>query len=62
MENFLYVYLGGVIALLCESLLQWLHPYESQTNETFLEAVSAAAFWPLMAIEAIVEFFVSQKR
>ena len=62
MHSALYIYIGGVIALLCESLLQWQHPYESQTNETFLEAVSAAAFWPLMAISAIVEFLVSQKR
>ena len=59
MTRCLYIYFGGVIALCCESLVQWMHPEESNTNETPQEAVIAALFWPLMAITAIMEFFFS---
>ena len=55
MIGLLYIYLGGVIALSLESLIQWLHPEESNTNETLGEAIGAALCWPLMAFAAIVE-------
>jgi hypothetical protein len=52
----LYIYIGGAISLFCESLVQWLHPEESNTKETLGEAIGAALQWPIMAIVAILEF------
>lgn len=60
-RNLLYLYVGGVIALLFESLVQWLHPEESEANETFGEAFGAAVFWPVMAIISMVEFISSRR-
>lgn len=50
-----YIYLGGVIALLCESLVQWLHPEDCPTRESPSEALIAACIWPIMAVLSIIE-------
>ncbi len=49
----LAVYVGGAVALLAESVVQWLHGTER--GETLDEALSAACGWPLMAALATIE-------
>lgn len=48
-------YLGGVIALFMESVIQWLHPEESIMKETPVEALKTALAWPVMALVALAE-------
>ena len=55
--NWVYFYLGGVVALFCESLVQWMHPQETSANETLEDALEAALLWPIFAIIALAEFF-----
>ena len=58
--NFLYIYIGGVIALLFESLIQWMYPYETNARESTWDALFCAFIWPLMAVMAIFDFLVSR--
>ena len=55
LEGIILFYLGGVLALFMESIVQWLHPQESNTNETPSEALKTALAWPVMALVALVE-------
>ena len=55
LEGVALVYLGGVIALFMESIIQWLHPQESGVRETPIEALKTALAWPVMAVVALVE-------
>ena len=54
-EEIALVYLGGVIALFIESIIQWIHPQESGVRETPIEALKTALAWPVMALVALVE-------
>ena len=54
-ERIALVYIGGVIALFMESVIQWLHPEESGVKESPLEALKIALAWPLMAFVALAE-------
>ena len=54
-ERIALLYLGGVLALFLESIIQWLHPDESGIKETPLEALKTALAWPLMAFVALSE-------
>lgn len=54
-EEIALFYLGGVIALFMESIIQWIHPQESGVRETLLEALKTALAWPLMAFVALAE-------
>lgn len=54
-ERVALVYLGGVIALFMESVIQWLHPQESGVRETPIEAMKTALAWPVMAVVALAE-------
>lgn len=54
-ERIALLYLGGVLALFLESIIQWLHPDESGIKETPLEALKTALAWPLMAFVALAE-------
>ena len=54
-EEIALFYLGGVIALFMESVIQWLHPQESGVRETPIEALKTALAWPVMALVALVE-------
>ena len=56
--NFLYIYIGGVIALLFESLIQWMYPYETNARESIWDALVCAFIWPLMAGMALFDFLV----
>ena len=56
--NFLYVYIGGVIALLFESLIQWMYPQETNARESTWDALFCAFIWPLMAAMALFDFLV----
>ena len=58
--NFLYIYIGGVIALLFESLIQWMYPHETNARESTWDALVCAFIWPLMAVMAIFDFLVSR--
>ena len=55
LEGIALVYLGGVIALFMESIIQWLHPQESGVRETPIEALKTALAWPVMAVVALAE-------
>ena len=55
LEGIILFYLGGVIALFMESVIQWLHPQESCVRETPIEALKTALAWPVMALVALVE-------
>lgn len=54
-EGIILFYLGGVIALFMESVIQWLHQKESGVRETPIEALKTALAWPLMAFVAFAE-------
>ena len=54
-ESIILFYIGGVAALFMGSVIQWLHPQESGTNETPAEALKTALAWPVMALVAFVE-------
>lgn len=54
-EEIALFYLGGVIALFMESVIQWLHPQESGVRETPLEALKTSLSWPVMALVALAE-------
>ena len=55
LEGIALVYIGGVIALFMESIIQWIHPQESGVRETPIEALKTALAWPVMAVVALVE-------
>lgn len=55
LEGIALVYLGGVIALFMESVIQWLNPEESGLKETPIEALKTALAWPVMAVVALAE-------
>lgn len=54
-EEIILFYLGGVIALFMESVIQWLYPDESGVRETPIEALKTALVWPVMAFVALAE-------
>lgn len=54
-EAIILIYIGGVLALFMESVIQWLHPEESGVKESLLEALKTALAWPLMAFVALAE-------
>ena len=54
-ESIAWFYLGGVVALFMESVIQWLHPQESGMKETPIEALRTALAWPVMALVALAE-------
>ena len=54
-ERIALLYIGGVIALFMESIIQWIHPQESGLKETPIEALKTALAWPVMAVVALVE-------
>lgn len=54
-EEIALFYIGGVIALFMESIIQWIHPQESGVRETPIEALKTALAWPVMAVVALAE-------
>ncbi len=54
-ERIILFYLGGVVSLFMESVIQWLHPQESGVRETPIEALKTALAWPVMALVALAE-------
>ena len=54
-DRIAFFYIGGVISLFMESVLQWLHPEESGMKETPIEALKTALVWPVMAFVALSE-------
>lgn len=56
-EAIILIYIGGVLALFMESVIQWLllHPEESGVKESLLEALETALAWPLLAFVALAE-------
>lgn len=61
-EAIILVYIGGILALFMESIIQWLHPDESGIKETALEALKTALAWPLMAFVALAELIGGRTR
>lgn len=61
-ERIALLYLGGILALFLESIIQWLHPDESGIKETPLEALKTALAWPLMAFVALAELIGGRGR
>ena len=61
-ERILFIYIGGVVALLMESIVQWLHPEESVVKESPLEALKTALAWPLMAFVALAELIGGRRK
>ena len=59
-EGIALFYIGGVIALFMESIIQWIHPQESGVRETPIEALKTALAWPVMAVVALVELIVGR--
>lgn len=56
------IYIGGVLALFMESIIQWLHPEESGMKETPIEALKTALAWPVMAFVALSELTGGRRR
>lgn len=61
-EAIILIYIGGVLALLMESVIQWLHPDKSGIKETPLEALKTALAWPLMALVALAELIGGRRK
>ena len=53
-----FLYIGGVIALLFESLIQWMYPHETNARESTWDALFCAFIWPMMAGMAVFDFLV----
>ena len=54
-EGIILFYLGGVVSLFMESVIQLLHPQESGVRETPIEALKTALAWPVMAVVTLAE-------
>lgn len=61
-DRIAFFYIGGVISLFMESVLQWLHPEESGMKETPIEALKTALAWPVMALVALSELTGGRRR